>query len=175
MTAQRTPLAGLWAFHQHTLDQCEALWRLVMYLGQCAPDAQSRQASRELLAWFDQAGDALAGEEQVLYPALVGSLAGADAEEVSELTQSLARGHQALQALWLRLRSTLEAVAAGECRPEVIEAAGRFIHLMRRQVESQQETVLPLAHELIQEPDASRIAAAVCARLRIPGHPVGWV
>ena len=163
-TPQRSPLADLWAFHQRMLDQCEALWRLVIYLGQSTPDAQSRLASEQLLAWFDQAGNAFTGEEELLYPALVASLADEDAHDVRELTGTLARRHRALDALWSRLRRTIACVAAGECRPEVIEAAGEYIRLMRRQIESEQDTVLPLANELIQEPDLSRIAQAVCAR-----------
>jgi hemerythrin-like domain-containing protein len=164
ITRDQSPLADLWAFHQRMLDQCEALWRLVIYLGQCAPDAQSKLASEQLLAWFDRAGDAFRNEEEFLYPALVGSLAHEDAEEVREMTATLARRHRALDALWSRLRLTVASVAAGECRPEVIEAAGEFIRLVRRQVENEQDSVLPLAQELIQEPDLSRIAEAVCAR-----------
>jgi len=168
MSVHRTPLASLLAFHQHTLDQCEALWRLVMCLGQCEPDAASRQATDQLLAWFDGAGDAFANEERVLFPALIDSLAGADADDVRELTLSLTRRHRNLEALWTRLRLVLEAVAAGESRPEIIEAAGLFIRLMRRQIESEQETVVPLAHELIQEPRLPHIGDAVCPRAAAP-------
>jgi len=39
--------------HAQTLQQCEALRRLVFHLGQCGPDAQARQASRSLLQYFD--------------------------------------------------------------------------------------------------------------------------
>lgn len=164
MAQTRHPLHELHAFHQRMLDQCESLWRLVVHLGQCAPDAQSRRASEQLLAWFDHAGDAFTGEELLLYPALAKALAGAEAEEIHQLTAALARSHRAIEAGWMRLRGIVAAVAAGECRPEVIEAAGTFVRQVRHQVQNEQERLLPLAHELIHESDLSRIAQAVCAR-----------
>jgi hypothetical protein len=167
VTAPRSPVADLAAFHQQTLDRCEALWRLVVYLGQCPPDAQLRGASLQLMAWFDQVREGHVAEEQHLYPRLAASLSGLAAAELLEFTHALTRQHRALEALWDRLREIVAAVAAGECRPEVIDAAGEFIRLTRAQVQSERETVLPLAHELIQEAELAVIVDSV--RARMPG------
>ena len=126
------PLAPFWQAHESTLRQCEALERLVFYLGQCEPDAQSRRASAELLHYFDTMALQDHGrEEELLYPALVESMAGSDAVCLREMVASLTRQHRLLEAKWAGLRRQVVAIAAGQDVPGVVSDAEEFIRLTR--------------------------------------------
>jgi hemerythrin-like domain-containing protein len=158
--AAAAPLAPLSQAHEHTLRQCEALARLVIYLGQCEPDAQTLRASQDLLNYFDtvEARQHLQ-EEQHLYPALVESMAGSDAVCLREMASSLTRQHRLLEALWRRLRSEVEAIAAGRPAPSVITDAEEFVRLSRAHIEDEESEVMPMALRLIGDDALQRLGA----------------
>lgn len=160
MGSAAAPLAPLSQAHEHTLRQCEALARLVIYLGQCEPDAQTLRVSQELLNYFDtvEARQHLQ-EEQHLYPALVEAMAGSDAVCLREMASDLTRQHRLLEALWLRLRSEVEAIAAGRPAPSVITDAEEFVRLTRAHIEDEESEVMPMALRLIPDDALQRLSA----------------
>ena len=135
MGAAAAPLAPLSQAHEHTLRQCEALARLVIYLGQCEPDAQTVRVGQELLNYFDTVeAQQHAQEEEHLYPAL-------------------------LEALWRRLRGEVEAIVAGRPAPSVITDAEEFVRLTRAHIEDEESEVMPMALRLISDDALQRLGA----------------
>lgn len=154
------PLAAVVEVQQGMLDRCEALWRIVLYLGQCMPDVETRRAIGQLRDWFDQAAGIHATAEQHLYPSIVASLDGEEATWLREFTAGLAWQHRILEALWARLRETIGSLAAGDLGPDALDATSEFVRLMRWTIEREQSTVLPLAEELVDGAELARIAHA---------------
>jgi len=150
--ASHSPLEVFSSCHAHTLHQCEALQRLVLYLGQCAPNAQTLRVSQDLLAYFDTLlGQNHAQEETWLYPALLESMAGSDAVCLRDMASGLTRQHRLLESMWRGLRDQVAAIAAGRDAPSVISDVDQFVRLNRRHIESEEEELLPMALRLIPD------------------------
>jgi hemerythrin-like domain-containing protein len=98
-------------------------------------------------------------EEQHLYPALVESMAGSDAVCLREMASSLTRQHRLLETLWRRLRSEVEAIAAGRPAPSVITDAEEFVRLTRAHIEDEESEVVPMALRLIGDEALQRLGA----------------
>lgn len=156
--ARHSPLEAFSSCHAHTLHQCEALQRLVLYLGQCEPDAQTLRASQNLRDYFDTLlSQNHAQEESWLYPALLESMAGSDAVCLREMAGNLTRQHRLLESMWRGLREQIAAIAAGRDAPSVLSDVDHFVRLNRRHIESEEEELLPMALRLIPDPELERM------------------
>lgn len=158
MTTNPSPLEAFSACHANTLHQCEALQRLVFYLGQCEPDAQTLRVSQSLLDYFDTLlCENHAQEEAWLYPALVESMAGSDAVCLREMASNLTRQHRLLESMWRSLREQVAAIADGRDAPSVVSDVDHFVRLNRRHIESEEFELLPMALRLIPDDELERM------------------
>lgn len=98
------PLELLSACHARIERQCATLLRLAVHLAAHGIDDEARQAATSVMRYFDlSAPNHHADEEQDLFPALLESVAGSDAQCLRALIDGLSAEHRALEALWRRV------------------------------------------------------------------------
>lgn len=113
----RSPAAGfdepfemLLACHERVQRMLALLLRLADHLAATGADEQARQAARDVMRYFDQAGPAHhEDEERHLFPLL---LAQGDAA-ITAVVRQLQLDHEAMSAQWRALRADLLDVEAG--------------------------------------------------------------
>jgi hemerythrin-like domain-containing protein len=115
LTFQRAPEAGfeqpfemLEACHDRVQRMLRLLQRLRTHLAAMGCDDQARQAARDVMRYFDEAApEHHEDEERHVFPLLLA--AGAYVDTV----QRLQREHEAMSALWPKVRAVLQRVAEG--------------------------------------------------------------
>ena len=194
------PLEMLAACHLRVQDQCTTLLRLVPHLAAHGADRQAQQAATALMRYFDtSARHHHDDEERDLFPALIESVAGADAVclhtltaaqvRVRTLTAALTAEHRELEARWKALRQVLAQVAAGQVLVQVAAgqvlaqvAAGQaaplaaddvrgFTGLYARHIAREEAELLPMAQRLLSDAELDRIGLAMRLRRAVPGGP----
>jgi pyridoxamine 5'-phosphate oxidase len=159
------PLDVLHACHGRIRRQLGTLERLARHLPVAGSDADARAAARAILKYFDGAApNHHADEEQSLFPRLV----AAASSPAAALVDTLARQHEELAAMWLRLRPDLAAVAAGArsvLTPALVRRvrAAYFDHIDREETE-----LLPLAAERLDAATLATIGAEMAHRRGLP-------
>lgn len=164
------PLEMLSACHGRVQQQCETLQRLVAHLKAHGADRPAQEAARAVTRYFDTAARHHHDDEETdLFPALLESLAGADAVCVRELIASLCSDHRALEQRWAALRPQLmqvgdgaESTLAGADVPGFVQAYA--LHIAREEAE-----LLPLAARLLSDAELDRIGVAMRRRRGVAG------
>ncbi len=106
-----SPLNMLHACHDRIMDQCTTLQKLIQHLPMHGCDTQAQQAAQAILRYFDTAGEHHHQDEEVdLFPLLRAS----QHKDAEEMIQRLLDDHKQIDALWLRLRPQLQAIAEGK-------------------------------------------------------------
>ncbi|MFC5496998.1 hemerythrin domain-containing protein [Caenimonas terrae] len=163
------PLDAMAACNRRLLHHCAALRRLALYVGECGFDAEAGAATARLLHFFDAVVPAQqAAQEQVLFPALIESMAGSDAVCLHEITDGLALQHRELRRLWLGLRPAVVDLAAGRAAALPVHAIEAFIDHCKAGVATEDGELLPMAARLLSDADLERLAAAMGASGRRP-------
>ena len=155
------PLDVLEACHGRITKQCDTLDKLLIHLPTHGADAQSQQAARAVLTYFDTAAvHHHEDEERNLFPLL--ELVGASG--ACDLVETLTLEHDELSLLWRRLRTGLRRIEAGAA-PDLDEAlVRRFISLNRAHIEFENTHVLPLARQVLGAAELGRLGRAMAAR-----------
>ncbi|SHI10724.1 hemerythrin domain-containing protein [Pollutimonas bauzanensis] len=159
------PLEMLAACHIRIERQCATLARLAAHLRERGSDAEARSAAANIMRYFEtSAVQHHADEERDLFPALIESMAGSDAVCIRELTQGLSADHRRLEAMWRRLRQTLEQVAAGHAALLSEDQVASFAGLYERHMRLEEDELLPMAARLLGAPEITRIGRAMRER-----------
>ena len=175
------PLEMLAACHLRLQDQCTTLLRLVPHLAAHGADRQAQQAATALMRYFDtSARHHHEDEERDLFPALIESVAGADAVCVRALTAALTAEHRELETRWKALRQVLAQVAAGQglaqvapgqTAPLAADDVRGFTGLYARHIAREEAELLPMAQRLLSDAELDRIGLAMRLRRAVPGGP----
>lgn len=159
------PLRMFTQFHRQALRHGAALRRLVAYLNESGFDRQAQVLSHVVLTFFDvQAPLYLSDEEQELFPALADSTSDSDPAALREMMTGAAADHQALAALWERLRTRLEAMEAGHSAELPVQDVESFVRLWAEHVGREEGELLAMAPRLVTTPRMERMARSMRER-----------
>jgi len=89
------------------------------------------------------------GEEEVLFPALIESVAGSDPVCLNEMTAFLAAEHRALEASWHPVHEVLGGIGAGERAASLAPVLGTFADAYLRHLEREEQELFPMAARLL--------------------------
>jgi len=156
-----TPLDMLHACHERIMDQCATLQKLLQHLPTNGCDTQAQQAAQAVLRYFDTAGQFHHQDEEVdLFP-LLRAANNADADE---LIKRLLADHQAMDALWLRLRTQLQDIAEGQSATLEKNLVADFSLAYGRHVMLENTQLLPLSAKLLNEQQLHEIGKKMADR-----------
>ena len=159
------PLDVLEACHGRIAKQCDTLEKLLAHLREHGADAQSQQAARAVLAYFDTAAvHHHDDEERNLFPLLE----QANAPGACDLVETLTLEHDEQALLWRRLRAQLQLIEAGTAAALDSALATRFIAMNRAHLKFENTHVLPLARQVLDAADIQRLGRAMAARRGVP-------
>jgi len=159
------PLDVLEACHGRIAKQCDTLEKLLAHLREHGADAQSQQAARAVLAYFDTAAvHHHDDEERNLFPLLE----QANAPGACDLVETLTLEHDEQALLWRRLRAQLQLIEAGTAAALDSALATRFIAMNRAHLEFENTHVLPLARQVLDTADIQRLGRAMAERRGVP-------
>ena len=159
------PLAVFSDCHTLTLRQCDALRRLALYINEFGCDAHAQRFGRHLVRCFDQLVPlGHEEEEQLLYPAILESMAGSDAVCLREVSSGLTWQHRSLETQWDALRSQICALCDGKQAQLDMDAVDAFIDAHRRHIELEESELLPMAARLLPDAEMERLRHDVLAR-----------
>ena len=157
LTLHATPASGfdepfemLLECHQRVERMLVLLARLAGHLPGHGADEQARQAARDVMRYFDQAGPAHhEDEERHLLPVL--QAAGDPA--LRTLAKRLQGEHESMVRQWSALRADLQAVADGRPDEALTAAAATrradFATLYREHIEAEEAVAYPAARALL--------------------------
>ncbi len=159
------PLEMLGACHHRIERQCATLRRLVAHLASQGAHDEARTAAAAVMRYFDSAAlHHHADEEQDLFPALIESMAGSDAVCLRGLIDGLVAEHRELEAHWLRVRSALERVVAGDGSTLTGTAVEALVRLYEQHIEREERELLPMAARLLSDDTLQKLGRAMRQR-----------
>jgi hemerythrin-like domain-containing protein len=159
------PLQMLEACHDRIEMQCETLRNLAAHLPAHGCDAQAQQAASNVMRYFDSAGrHHHEDEEQDLFPRMIASASGENAERVAVLVGQLKREHRNMEQAWLRLRETLETLAHGGDAPLDEPDVKHFCDMYTNHIASEEQDLIPLASLLLDSDEQAALGRAMAAR-----------
>lgn len=163
---QEAPIQALVSNHQRTLAQCGALHTLAQTLLTHGSDTTTQAAAQDILHYFDTtARDCQADEEQVLFPALIESMAGSDAVCLHGITEGLSDMLRALDRRWRhQLRAPLLRIAKGESAELPSADLQAFSEEYTAYTERCDTELLPMAERLLTDPEIALLGQAMRAR-----------
>jgi hemerythrin-like domain-containing protein len=160
------PLEMLAACHDRIEDRIETLERLVGHLPKHGCDEQAQQAARNVMRYFDTAGEHHhQDEERDLFPALARLAADSDA---TALVARLLEEHGRMRALWQRLRSALDPIAQGTRATLEADLVKEFGRTYRSHIALEESQLLPLADRLLADPEKKALGASMARRRAQP-------
>ncbi len=155
------PLGMLAACHERIAAQCVLLEKLARHVGTHGGDEQAIQAARNVLRYFDMAGQHHHQDEELdLFPQL---LASADPAAAPLISRILAE-HRVLEENWQALRPRLLALseaASAQLDAQVVARfnAGYAVHIALENAE-----LLPLAERLLDAAQRETLGRRMAAR-----------
>ena len=143
------PFAMLEACHARVQRMLTLLQKLCAHLRAQGCDDAARQAARDVLRYFDQAGPLHhEDEEKHLFPLLRAQ----DDADVRALVERLAQDHVRMAADWAQLRTPLQELAHGQRSSfSAQEEAGfdAFAAHYARHIEGEEQRAYPAAQKLL--------------------------
>ena len=166
------PLEMLNACHGRVLAQLDTLRRLLPHLARHGADDQARQAAGAILRYFDTAARHHHDDEEVdLIPAMRASAPPTLRPRVEAVCERILAEHARMYALWAALRPQLGEVRLGVLAALDEALATELDQLYRQHIDFEESELLPLAREVLDDPQLAPIGAAMTARRsRPPGE-----
>jgi hypothetical protein len=128
------------------------------FLAESGPDRDALMLGHFLLRFFDvQVPLHCSEEEEVLFPALIESMAGSDATYIRDLARRSRLHHGALTALWSALRPALVTVAAGRRALLDQKQVSTFSREWANQVQFENAELLALAERILTPGETDQI------------------
>lgn len=162
------PFEMLSACHERVQRSLALMQRLQDYLQDHANDAQSSQAARDVMRYFDLAAPHHhEDEERHIFPLL---RARGDAA-LLPLVQRLSEDHQRMGEQWALARAVLAALA--ESRASGLSAHDRatlaaFAALYDGHIEAEEQQIYPAAQALMDAPTLAAAGQDMAARRGVP-------
>ena len=151
----------LHACHDRIMDQCTTLQKLMQHLPMNGNDDQAKQAAQSILRYFDTAGQLHHQDEEIdLFPLLLAS----KHEDAEGMIKRLLDEHQQIDALWLRLRPVLEAIAEGKTDTIERMLVADFSFAYGKHVMFENTQMLPLSALVLSEQQQLDIGKKMAAR-----------
>ncbi len=161
------PFEMLEACHERVRRSLALLVRVIEHVDTRGHDAQSRAAAADVQRYFDQAAPNHHEDEELHVFAV---LRGGDDPALAADIDALERDHEAMEALWSRLRLALVRWRApGEIDPIAQaerESAQTFVALYRQHLEVEELRVFPAARARLDAGALARMGAEMQARRR---------
>ncbi|MBK6470412.1 MAG: hemerythrin domain-containing protein [Betaproteobacteria bacterium] len=163
------PFEMLLACHERVQRMLALLLRLAEHLVAHGADEQARQAARDVMRYFDQAGPAHhEDEERHVFPLL---LAQGDAG-IAAVVHRLQRDHEAMTVQWQAVRADLAEIEAG--RWPLAQAAGvlprwqAYAALYAGHIEAEEGRAYPAARPLLPAPALRSMGQEMAQRRGVP-------
>jgi hemerythrin-like domain-containing protein len=176
LNLHRSPAAGfeepfgmLLACHERVQRMLALLLRLGEHLATHGADEEARQAARDVMRYFDQAGPAHhEDEERHLFPLL---LAQGDAG-IDGVVHRLQRDHEAMGVQWQAVRADLAEIEAGD-GPMAPAAAllprwQAYADLYAGHIEAEEGQAYPAARPLLPAPALRMMGQEMARRRGVP-------
>lgn len=159
------PLEMLAACHDRIRLQCETLGRLAAHLPLHGCDAEAQQGASNVMRYFDSAGrHHREDEEQDLFPSMILAAEGEGARRTTLLISQLEQEHRKIEAIWLRLRDTLEDIAHGEAKMLDAIEVSRFCALYRAHMMLEEANLFPLAEMMLNAEQLAHLGRRMAQR-----------
>ena len=157
------------ACHDRIRTQCETLRKLAAHMPVHGCDAQAQQAASNVMRYFDSAArHHREDEEEDLFPLMIATARGQNAERLALLVDRLHREHEELEQAWLKLRETLEIVAHGENAPLDELEVGRFCGMYQVHVLGEEANMFPIAEKILAPEQIAALGRGMRQRRGIP-------
>ena len=161
------PLELLEACHGRIEMHLAMLERLVMHLASRGAGAESREAARFVMRFFDSAAEQHhRDEDDDLFPRLRERAAELGRPEVAAVIDELERDHDTMRLQWSRLRERLDALARGVEAALIDEDIVGFCWLHRRHMAHETAAILPFAREALDPLERAALGERMAARRR---------
>ena len=163
------PLDVLATCHARIERELVILGGLDTYLVAHGCDSHARSLARDVLEYFDTAGEMHhKDEDDDLFPLVRRCAAAQGRADVAAVIDELEREHETMHRQWRRLRLRLQAIAAGDSRLDGDELA-KFVWLYRRHMEREAAVVMPFARNSLERRQIAALGKRMAARRR--GQP----
>ncbi len=168
-----TPLTGFTDCHAGILGRLDAFKDLPALI---AAADRARAVANDTVALFEHAVMAHHGdEESELFPAVLRwAREGEEHDRVKAMVQRLTLEHRAIEKLWKRHRSEVEAAARGKPSSLQKESADELVQAYRQHAVYEEEAFLPLARNILHRDSAHMAALGISLHMRhapiIPGY-----
>lgn len=150
----------LLACHERVQRSLDLLLRLQAHAAVHGPDAQARDAARDVLRYFDLAGPKHhEDEERHVLPLL-------RAAGLQALAQRLADDHAGMSRQWAALRPALAGLAAGEAVPLDEHACKAYAALYAEHMRAEEGEAFPVAAQGLADAALAVMGAEMAARRR---------
>jgi hemerythrin-like domain-containing protein len=158
--------------HERIRRQCALIGRIARHLAARGPDAEAREAARNVMRYFDTAGaNHHRDEEDDLFPELLGCVPPAELAATRALVGRLRAEHVELDAAWTAMRRVLAGLAQrGECTLGAA-AAEAFAQAYERHIALEEAELLPLARRVCDARQVARLGERMARRRGVARPP----
>ena len=167
------PIDILDGCHERILRTCALVERIAAHVAARGPDAESAQASRSVVRYFDTAGaNHHRDEEDDLFPALQQYAPSEELNAVFDLIFRLKADHKRLDAAWLAMRVRLSAIAEGRDGGITQAIAHEFAAAYESHIALEEAELLPLARRVLDPSVILDLGSRMARRRGVqPGLP----
>jgi hemerythrin-like domain-containing protein len=163
------PFEMLLACHERVQRMLRLLLRLADHLGTHGADEQARQAARDVMRYFDQAGPAHhEDEERHLFPLLLAQ----GGEAAAAVVQRLQHDHHSMTVQWRAVRADLAEIEAGRWPPAepatVLPRWQAYAALYAGHIDAEEGQAYPAARPLLTAPALRAMGQEMAQRRGVP-------
>lgn len=168
------PIEMLRACHDRIAHQCATLERLVAHLQTHGCDEPAREAAAAVLRYFTLAGlNHHADEERDLFPRLLATATGEDAQRAAILVASMVADHREMERLWGALEPVLATLARGAIDRLDAVLVGAFCTIYRNHIVIEENDVIALAERVLPRAALAEVGQAMSIRRGVKPPPRG--
>lgn len=163
------PFEMLLACHERVQRMLALLLRLAEHLATQGADEQARQAARDVMRYFDQAGPAHhEDEERHLFPLLLAQ----GGPDIAAVVGRLQQDHAAMGTQWQAVRADLAEVEAGRWPPAqaaaVLPRWQAYAALYAGHIAAEEGQAYPAARPLLAAPALRAMGQEMAQRRGVP-------
>lgn len=159
------PIAVLKHCHDKIRKQLTTLQGLLAHLAQHGNTAESQQAAKAVLQYFNKAAHLHHDdEEQDLMPMLQATATGDDAAVLASLVPEILADHQRMDDAWLALRPALDAIAAGTGTQLPAHGVRDYVAAYQAHMSKEEGQLAPMAKRLFSPQQMEQLGTAMQRR-----------
>ena len=159
------PIAVLKHCHDKIRKQLSTLQNLLAYLPEQGNTAESQQAAKAVLQYFNKAAHLHHDdEEQDLMPMLQATATGADAALLGTLVPEILADHQRMDQAWSALRPQLDAIADGASTELSASNVNAYVDAYHAHMSKEESQLAPMARRLFSAQQMAQLGTAMQRR-----------